>query len=179
MTIRTFVIESKYISHTCRCFEHSIHQRILKISIRFPQIYGSSTTFSTLIKIRNVSWEMFSNSALHHRNKLRFKISSNRKQLFDIVIFFTILLFLLFWANKCSLGEQKRLLIKQRLHGILYMCDIYEHWDSDVMRDRWMKAFGMERITPSVYHLLHIIWRSLSDVWWFNNTFVQLNMLMM
>ncbi len=31
------------------------------------------------------------NSALHHRNKLHFKIYYNRKQLFEIIIIFDIL----------------------------------------------------------------------------------------
>ncbi len=39
------------------------------------------------------------NSALHHRNKLHFKIHSNRKQLFERVKYFTILLLLLYFGS--------------------------------------------------------------------------------
>ncbi len=68
----------------------------------FQQKYEAAQLFSTLMMIRNASWaanqdiRMISegscdtedwrndaeNSALHHRNKLHFKIYSNRKQLF-------------------------------------------------------------------------------------------------
>jgi len=44
----------------------------------------------------------------HHRNKLHFKIYSNRKQFFEFVITFTnITVFTVFLINKCSLGEQE------------------------------------------------------------------------
>jgi len=43
----------------------------------------------------------------HHRNKLHFKIYSNRNRLFEIVIIFhNISVFTV--INKCSLGEHKR-----------------------------------------------------------------------
>ncbi len=43
------------------------------------------------------------NSALHHRNKLHFKICSNINQLFKILIlFYNITVFIVFWSNKLS-----------------------------------------------------------------------------
>ncbi len=150
---------------TVRTFVISIHQRILKIMYQFPQIYGSSTTFSTLITIRNVSWEMFSNSALHHRNKLRFKISSNRKQLFDIVIFFTILLFLLFWANKCSLGERKRLLYKTTFARytvyVWYLWALRQWCDERQMNESIWNGKNNTICLSSAAHYLKIIIRCL------------------
>jgi len=47
------------------------------------------------------------NSTSHHRNKLHFKIYSNRKQLFEIVIIFhNITVYYEFCSNKWSLGER-------------------------------------------------------------------------
>jgi len=44
------------------------------------------------------------------RNKLHFKMYSNRTQLFEIVIIFHIITVLLYFLlNKCSLGKHKRL----------------------------------------------------------------------
>ncbi len=79
-------------------------------------IFVETELFSTLIIIRNVSWavnqhirmisegsydtEDWSNDALHHRNKLHFKIYSNGKQLFELVIIFqNIAVFTVFLIN--------------------------------------------------------------------------------
>ncbi len=43
------------------------------------------------------------NSTLHYRNKLHFKIYSNRKQT-------TLVFYCIFFSNKCILAEHKRLL---------------------------------------------------------------------
>ncbi len=53
----------------------------------------------------HVTLKTAENSALHHKNKLHFKMYFNRKVLFWIVKIFSFLLY--FWSNKCSLGEQK------------------------------------------------------------------------
>ncbi len=46
------------------------------------------------------------NSALHHMNKLYFKIYSDRKQsLWNVIIFHSITVLLYFWINKCSIKE--------------------------------------------------------------------------
>ncbi len=51
------------------------------------------------------------NSVLRHRNKLYFKVYSNRKPILEIAIRFHNILFffLYFWLNKYSLNEQKKL----------------------------------------------------------------------
>ncbi len=46
------------------------------------------------------------NSALHHRNKVHFKIYSHRKQL--LRIFHNIIVFTVFFLNKYSLVKHKR-----------------------------------------------------------------------
>ncbi len=64
------------------------------------------------------------NSALHH--KLHFKIYSNSKQLFYVVIMFTILQFLLyFWSNKCSFGKQKRFSKTKKIQNPNFLMIMY------------------------------------------------------
>ncbi len=93
---------------------------------QFPQKYCAARLFSTLIIIRNVSYytdfrrscdfEDWSNNAECWWNKWQLNTYSHRKQLFYIGIIFHIFFFV-FWSNKCSLAEQKRLLSNTSLNA--------------------------------------------------------------
>ncbi len=120
------------ILNKCFSFELYIHQTILKIkSITFPQKYEAAQLFSSLIIIRNVSWSpnqhirMISeascdtedwsndaeNSALITEINYSLKYIHNENSIIAI-IFHSSTVFTVFLINKCSLGEQKRLLKK-------------------------------------------------------------------
>ncbi len=65
-----------------------------------------------------------------HRNKLHFKIYSNRKLYFWIIeIFHNITVLVYFWSNTCHLGKHQRLLSKtyknlidSNINGSVYRC---------------------------------------------------------
>ncbi len=100
-------IQKISISNKCCYFKSSVLNRENLIISRFPQKYYSAQVFSTFIIIINDSWASnqhiriifegscdtedwindAENTALHHRNKLHFKIYSNRK---TVIIFHNI-----------------------------------------------------------------------------------------
>ncbi len=95
----------------CCSFERPIHQIILK------KLNEAAQLFSTLIIMLNVSWAAYyrasrdsedrshdaENTALHHRNKLHYKIYYNRVIFYCKNIIFIVLLY--FRSNKYTLGE--------------------------------------------------------------------------
>ncbi len=75
--------------YKCGSFELSIHQRILKKSIMvYTKIWRNTTVLNDSEgSCDTEDWIIDAeNSALHHRNKLHFKIYYNRKQLYYIKI---------------------------------------------------------------------------------------------
>ncbi len=117
VTLKTFImLQNIYISNKCSSFELSIHLWILK-----NKMYHSfhkklcSTTFSTLIIIRNVSWatyyydfwrscdsEDWSNDAentFDHRNKLQFNIYYIETAILHLIYFTILLIFVYIYTS--------------------------------------------------------------------------------